>query len=29
MGYKVKTDFWGHKSYYDEKGNLLGKEETT
>ena len=29
MGYKVKTDFWGHKSYYDERGNLIGKEETT
>ena len=29
MGYKVKTDFWGHRSYYDERGNLIGKEETT
>ena len=29
MGYTTKTDFWGHKSYYDENGNLIGKEETT
>ena len=29
MGYTTKTDFWGNKSYYDEKGKLIGKEEST
>ena len=29
MAYTTKTDFWGNTTYYDENGNLIGKEETT
>ena len=29
MAFKTKTDFWGHTSYYDEDGKLIGKEEMT
>ena len=29
MSYTTKKDFWGHTSYYDENGQLIGKEETT
>ena len=29
MSYTTKTDFWGNTSYYDEKGKLIGKEDTT
>lgn len=29
MAYTTKTDFWGNKTYYDDNGNLIGKEEKT
>ena len=29
MSYTTKTDFWGNTSYYDEKGRLIGKGDTT
>lgn len=29
MAYTTKKDFWGNTTYYDENGNLIGKEETT
>ena len=29
MAYTTKKDFWGNTSFYDEKGNLIGKEDTT
>jgi len=29
MAYTTKKDFWGNTSYYDEKGKLIGKEDTT
>ncbi len=29
MGYTTKKNFWGTKSYYDDKGHLIGKEDTT
>ena len=29
MSYTTKTDFWGNTTYYDEKGKLIGKEDST
>ncbi len=29
MSFTTKINFWGTTTYYDEKGNLIGKEDTT
>lgn len=29
MAFTTKKDFWGNTNYYDEKGKLIGKEDTT
>ncbi len=26
--YKVKTDFWGNKTYYDAHGKIIGESDT-
>ena len=29
MSFTTKTNFWGTTTYFDERGNLIGKEDTT